>query len=157
MPVSEMNEKYKLKMLLAMLEFLDDIGHRECLSRAGHAEKCHRIRTLVQCGADSLDCRRLVACRLVCGVDLEFHCPFSKLFPMSESLQITQRYAICKKLSSLIPFMSCSSPTNDSSRRSGLVGIIVPEILWTSLIIVYFCFRLKGSAIFLCRLFNCET
>ena len=85
---------------------------------------------------------------------LNFIVPFSKLFPMSESLQITQRYAICKKLSSLIPFMSCSSPTNDSSRRSGLVGIIVPEILWTSLIIVYFCFRLKGSAIFLCRLFN---
>ena len=41
--------------------------------------------------------------------------------------------------------MSCSSPASDSSRRSGIVGIIVPEKLWTSLIIVYFCFFLRGQ------------
>ena len=88
---------------------------------------------------------------------LNFIVPFSKLFPMSESLQIIQRYAICKKLSSLIPFMSCSSPASDFKPPFRYAGIIVPEKLWTSLIICLFLLAAKGSAIFLCRLFNCET
>ena len=85
---------------------------------------------------------------------LNFIVPFSKLFPMSESYKGMQ-YA--KNYQALSRSYLAQVPQVILRRRSGLVGIIVPEILWTSLIIVYFCFRLKGSAIFLCRLFNCET
>ena len=55
------------------LELLDDISHRECLTRSRHAKQCDGIHSVLKGGADAFDCSRLVAGRPVFRIYLEFH------------------------------------------------------------------------------------
>ena len=55
------------------LQTLDDIGHREGFAGAGHAEERDGADALGKGIAKAVDGRRLVAGRLVIGLELEFH------------------------------------------------------------------------------------
>ena len=99
------------------LQPLDDIGHGESLARSRHAEERYGIHALVQGATEPVNGCRLVAGRLVCRLESEFHnTKIHRFFAFSIKSKnwgniciLGKKYLILHCVSQVYPCVRCES------------------------------------------------